>query len=173
MIEETIPEAWNKIITEPDSLLIDLLSETTEKICGFKPEAGEINQFLKTYEGRFLLSPEEEPPIEPPKPKPSPPAIPEDKKISQDDLIPHLIKIFQNHGGRARKEQVEEEIYQMFKEIFKEPYYKEVVANGVPRWKHNITWAKERAKKRNLIKRPEESGRGYWELTASGMKMTF
>jgi hypothetical protein len=47
LIEETIPEAWNKIITEPDSLLIDLLSETTEKICGFKPEIDETTRFFK------------------------------------------------------------------------------------------------------------------------------
>jgi predicted type IV restriction endonuclease len=169
VIEETLPEAWNKIITEPDSLLIDLLSETTEKLCGFKPENEETTQFLKIYEGRFLLSPEEEIQITEPI-RITPPPIPPGRRISQDELIPHIIKVLQKHGGRARKDQVEEEIYQMFKDIFKEPYYQETVANGVPRWQHNIAWAKERAKKRGLIKRPEDSGRGYWELTASGMK---
>lgn len=172
LIEETIPEAWNKIITEPDSLLIDLLSETTEKICGFKPEIDEITLFLKTYEGRFLVSPEEEAPAKPPTPKPQPATISEAKKISQDDLIPHIVKVLQKHGGRARKDQVEEEIYQMFKDIFKEQWYQETVANGVPRWQHNIAWAKERAKRKGLIKRPEDSGRGYWELTQIGMKMS-
>ena len=173
LIEETIPEAWNKIITEPDSLLIDLLCETTEKTCGFKPEIDEITRFLKTYEGRFLISPEEEVPEKPPKPKPPPPTIPEDKKISQDDLIPYIVKVLQKHGGRARKGQVEEEIYQMFKNIFKEEWYQETVANGIPRWQHYIAWAKERAKKKGLIKRPEDSGWGYWELTTNGMKMSF
>jgi hypothetical protein len=101
----------------------------------------------------------------------SPPISP-GKRISQDELIPHIIKVLQKHGGRARKDQVEEEIYQMFKDIFKEPYYQETVSIGVPRWQHNIAWAKERAKKRRLIKRPEESGRGFWEFTEKGMKMT-
>lgn len=170
LIEETVPEAWNKIITEPDSLLIDLLAETTEKICGFKPDIDDITPFLKTYEGRFLVSPEEEPPEKPPKPKPKSPIIPAGKKISQDDLIPHIVKVLQKHGGRARKDQVEEEIYQMFKDIFKEQWYQETVANGVPRWQHNIAWAKERGKRKGIIKRPEDSGRGYWELTTSGLK---
>lgn len=173
LIEETMPEAWNKIITEPDSLLIDLLSETVEKICGFKPEIDETILFLKTYEGRFLVSPEEAPAEEPLKPKPKPRPIPEGKKISQDDLIPHIVKVLQKYGGRARKDQIEDEIYQMFKDIFKDPWYQETVANGVPRWQHNIAWAKERAKRKELIKRPEDSGRGYWELTTSGMKMSF
>jgi hypothetical protein len=171
LIEETIPEAWNKIITEPDSLLIDLLSETTEKICGFKPEIDETTRFLKSYEGRFLVSPEEGPPEEAPKAKPQVRTIPEGKKISQGDLIPHIVKVLQKQGGRARKNQVEEEIYQMFKDIFEEQWYQETVSNGVPRWQHNIAWAKERAKRKGLVKRPEESGRGYWELTSSGMKM--
>jgi len=172
-IEETLPEAWNKIITEPDPLLIDLLSETTEKLCGFKPTNDETTQFLKNYEGRFLLSPEEEIIIEPPTPGPTPSPVPEDRKISPGKLIPHIIKVLQKYGGRARKGQVEEEIYHMFKDIFKEPYYQETVANGAPRWKQNIGLAKERAKRMGLIKRPDDSGRGYWELTTSGMKMSF
>lgn len=172
LIEETIPEAWNKIITEPDSLLIDLLSETTEKICGFKPETDETTRFLKNYEGRFLLTPEEEASVLPPKPKSQPPPIPESKKISRDGLIPHIVKVLQKQGGRARKGQVEQEIYQMFKDTFKEQWYQETVSNGVPRWQHNIAWTKERAKRKGLIKRPEDSGRGYWELTSSGMKMS-
>ncbi|GAI53783.1 unnamed protein product, partial [marine sediment metagenome] len=45
-----------------------------------------------------------------------------------------------------------------------QPYYQELVSNGVPRWQHNLAWAKERAKKKGLIKPPDESGRGYWEL---------
>jgi hypothetical protein len=171
IIEETLPEAWNKLISEPDSLLVELISETIEKLCGLKPENQEIIHFLKIYEGRFILSPVEEIQITNPPRITSPPISP-GKRISQDELIPHIIKVLQKHGGRARKDQVEEEIYQMFKDIFKEPYYQETVSNGVPRWQHNIAWAKERAKKRRLIKRPEESGRGFWELTEKGMKMT-
>lgn len=169
-IEETLPEAWNKLISELDSLLIELISEITEKLCGFKPENDETLQFLKKYEGRFLLPPEEKISIKPPKPRTT---IPEGKRISQSELIPYLIKVLQKCDGRARKDQVEEEIYQMFKDIFKEPYYQEMVANGVPRWQHNIAWAKERTKKMGLIKRPEDSGRGYWELTPNGLKMTY
>lgn len=171
VIEETLPEVWNKIISEPDSLLIEHVSEVTKKLCGFKPEIDETTQFLKNYEGQFLLSPKEEPPTGEKKIR-TPPPTPKDK-ISQDELIPHIVKVLQKNSGRARKDEVEEEIYNMFKDIFKEPYYQETVSNGIPRWQHNIAWAKERAKKRGLIKRPDESGRGYWELTTSGLKMSF
>jgi len=94
----------------------------------------------------------------------------DDQKISQDALIPHIVKVLKKYGGRTTKEQVEKEIYSIFKNMFENRCYQEEVSTGVPRWQHNIAWAKERAKKRGLIKRPGESGRGYWQLTDKGMK---
>ena len=170
-IQETLPEAWNRIIEEPDSLLVDILAERTEKICSYKPELENVTKFLKKYEAQLLLSPVEEQPevkgargreisstSEPPK----------DKKISQDALIPYIVEVLKKHGGRTTKEQVDNDIFNMFKESFGHPWYQETVANGIPRWQHNVAWAKERAKKRGLIKRPSESGRGYWALTDKG-----
>lgn len=69
-IENTLPGAWNKIITEPDTLLIDLIAETTEKLCGFKPDTEEVKRFLGPHEAKFLISPG--PPEEPPEPPPPP-----------------------------------------------------------------------------------------------------
>jgi len=54
----------------------------------------------------------------------------------------------------------------LFQHEFEKPYYNETVSHGVPRWKHHIAWAKERAKQRQgFIKSARESGRGIWELT--------
>ncbi len=46
LIKETLPKAWEKIITEPDDLLVELLADTTEKLCGYKPDNEMIKQFL-------------------------------------------------------------------------------------------------------------------------------
>lgn len=46
LIIETLPKAWRKIITEPDELLIELLADTTEKLCGYKPDNEIVEQFL-------------------------------------------------------------------------------------------------------------------------------
>ena len=46
LIKETLPKAWEKIITEPDELLVELLAETTEKLCGYKPDNETVEQFL-------------------------------------------------------------------------------------------------------------------------------
>lgn len=34
-LKKALPKAWTKLISEPDDLLVDLVSETTESLCGF------------------------------------------------------------------------------------------------------------------------------------------
>jgi len=56
IILETLPESWNRMVSEPDSLLIDMLSETTERLCGFKPEDASIRKFLSKYRDQFSIT---------------------------------------------------------------------------------------------------------------------
>ena len=73
IIGKTIAAAWAQIVETPDALLVDLISETTERICGFKPEPELVEQFLA---GRSQLpfgappSVEEPPRRRPPTPAP-------------------------------------------------------------------------------------------------------
>ena len=71
IIKERLPEAWNKVIknaVSPDSLLVDLLAETAEEVCGFKLENDEILGFIRSHHEKWLLSLEG--PIIPPPPPP-------------------------------------------------------------------------------------------------------
>ena len=43
---KTIVQAWKQIVETPDEILVDLISETVERICGFKPEPELVEQFL-------------------------------------------------------------------------------------------------------------------------------
>ena len=54
-IRDTWPKAWNKIVREPDSLLAELLAETTEKLCGFKPDEAEAAEFIREHQDRLVL----------------------------------------------------------------------------------------------------------------------
>ena len=94
----------------------------------------------------------------------------EGKKYSQDDLIPVIVLILGVSGGRAHKKYVEEKVYDLFRNEFsKDLYHKKVANYNVPRWKHDIAWAKERAKQiHNYMKSAKESGRGTWELSSKG-----
>jgi predicted type IV restriction endonuclease len=46
-IKRTLPEAMAKLIEESDELLVDLLSEKVESLCGYSPEQDEVIAFLK------------------------------------------------------------------------------------------------------------------------------
>ena len=46
LIKESLPKAWEKILLEPDENLVELLADTTEKLCGYKPDNETIEKFL-------------------------------------------------------------------------------------------------------------------------------
>lgn len=120
-----------------------------------KPQVDKYNEFLASFINNAISKKD----ISFPTPE---------KKVTEDALIPDIIEVLRKHGGKARKAVVDEEIYQKYRSVFEQPWYQKLVSHGVPRWKHHVAWAKERAKHRGLIKYPEESGIGYWELTDGG-----
>ena len=45
-IQQTLPKAWNKLLLEPDELLVELIADATEKICGYKPDNTHVECFI-------------------------------------------------------------------------------------------------------------------------------
>ena len=56
IVRDTLPKAWDMILSEPDELLLELLSQTTEKICGYRAEIDLIENFLSKYRNKWLVS---------------------------------------------------------------------------------------------------------------------
>ena len=54
-IRDALPDSWNKIVREPDSLLAELLAETTERLCGFKPDEAEAAEFIRQHQDRLVI----------------------------------------------------------------------------------------------------------------------
>jgi len=48
LIRDTLPKAWNKLISEPDELLIELIADATEKLCGYKPDNSVVEHFISS-----------------------------------------------------------------------------------------------------------------------------
>ena len=47
IVKESLPKAWWKLVSEPDEMLVELVNDTLEKICGYKAETNVISDFLK------------------------------------------------------------------------------------------------------------------------------
>lgn len=60
LIKETFPKAWKKVITEPDDLLVELLADTTEKLCGYKLDNEIIESFLISVSQGTVIQPKKE-----------------------------------------------------------------------------------------------------------------
>jgi len=50
-ITSTIPIAWRNLLQEQDSLLLDLLADQVESLCGFRPELDSVAQFISDQVG--------------------------------------------------------------------------------------------------------------------------
>jgi predicted type IV restriction endonuclease len=50
-----IPQAWNQIISQPNKIFVELLSDSTEKICGHKIESSRIEKYLKKHLDKLLI----------------------------------------------------------------------------------------------------------------------
>lgn len=57
LINDTLPIAWNKLVSEPDELLIDLIADATERLCGYKPDNSIVENFISSNiaEGRVSI----------------------------------------------------------------------------------------------------------------------
>lgn len=45
-IIQALPIAWQRLSSEPDELLVDLIAEAVESQCGYRPEASAVAEFL-------------------------------------------------------------------------------------------------------------------------------
>ena len=50
-----LPEAWNQILTQPNKIFVELLSEATEKLCGYKVETATVEDFLHKRLENWLI----------------------------------------------------------------------------------------------------------------------
>jgi hypothetical protein len=56
MAAEFLPEAWNKVMAGPNKILVEILSDATEKLCGCKADPGVVEGFIRQHVAQWLLS---------------------------------------------------------------------------------------------------------------------
>ena len=90
-----------------------------------------------------------------------------DGPLTTHDWDVLLIEVLQALGGKARKPDAESEAYRRKKSVF-DQHYKHPVGEGIPAWKKQFQFARQRARNQGLVEPPENSGEGIWELTSKG-----
>jgi hypothetical protein len=49
LMTATLPEAWSKLVAEEDDLLLELVADKVESLCGFKPTVDAVARFLQNW----------------------------------------------------------------------------------------------------------------------------
>ncbi len=55
MAVDFVPQAWNRILKGPNKIFVELLSDTTEKICGYEVNSNLIEKFLTEHLDKWLI----------------------------------------------------------------------------------------------------------------------
>ena len=81
-ILEALPDVWNRLVSEPNGPILNLLAERTQRLCIRKPDVNEVEQFLSSHSQQLKIAlptsvtelvPTPEPTIVPaPAPQPNP-----------------------------------------------------------------------------------------------------
>jgi len=50
-----LPEAWNRIISQPNKIFVELLSDQTEKLSRYKVDSKSVQEFLSKHQDKWLL----------------------------------------------------------------------------------------------------------------------
>ena len=50
-----LPEAWNRIISQPNKIFVELMSDQTEKLCRYKVDSKSVQEFLEKHLDQWLL----------------------------------------------------------------------------------------------------------------------
>jgi len=174
VITETLPKAWNELISKPDERLVELLIDKTEKMCGYRPSKIEVIGFLERRVKLPLLNILTETPknaYEAAESVTKTTKTTIDKGGDEYTCVPRIllreavVKALGKLGGRAPRKIVHEKVYEILKECLEKPRCQEKLPSGEIRWKKDVDWTRDQLKIDGFIKPPEESGRGIWELT--------
>ena len=100
------------MVGEPDPLLVEVLLETAEKMCGFRPTTDDISHFLSKNKDQVLVETYDEPEPEPAKPIASIPKDEFGKHVSGRGTGPIIVKL-------NEKRFEESSIPQLYKSVLK------------------------------------------------------
>lgn len=173
-IKNALPEAWNKIVFEANELLINLISETTEKLCGYKPDIENVKKFLSEYKDQLLISKplsieprtiEVQPPI--PEIGKHPRKTKRKRTLRQAFRIP-ILEALMELGGKGDVDDILKKVEIKMKGTFKPVDYEKLPSGIMIRWQNTAQWERYVMVQDGLL-RPD-SPRGIWEITEEGKR---
>jgi predicted type IV restriction endonuclease len=96
-MKSTLPKAWAQLVEDEDELLLELLADRVESLCGYKPDPDTVAAFLKAYVTPTAATPAVS--IPPSRPR-VPVQVPVSPKITQPSAAIGFVLDGQRHPAR-------------------------------------------------------------------------
>ena len=174
VVRSALPKAWNSVVSGPDELLVELVCDTAEKMCGHRPETEAVQQFLSEYAERLLVS---EPPSRSVRR-----GAGTGCRVAQDagDIgagrgqrttnvgafrIP-ILEVLVDLGGEGRVDAILERLQGKMEGTLTTLDYERLRSGAAIRWKNRANWARLSMVEDGLLR--SDSPRGTWQITDKG-----
>lgn len=111
-IDVAVPRAWRSLLEEPDALLLDLLAEKTENLCGYKPDSEVCSKFLANRLRRSSIV--SSAPVAQPRERPRPSTIGYPRRVSRTKTLDGFSFSFEGKSYQARSaREVMEKVFKL------------------------------------------------------------
>lgn len=105
-MNKALPEAWKKLLEEEDEILLELVADRVESICGYKPDLDSVARYLKEKETPTNVIQKSSRQIETTKPKRQAPTLSAQK---------NYYFVFEGHRHNARNaKDVMVQVFELF-----------------------------------------------------------
>jgi hypothetical protein len=174
IIKAMLPEAWNKIVFGNTELLINLISETTENLCGYSPDSEVVKQFLSEHKDQLFIS---EPSIEESrtlKLKFPVQKIDKQPRMTKGERTPRqafripILESLMELGGKGEVDDILKKVEIKMKQVLKAVDYEKLSSGVMIRWQNTAQWERYVMVQDGLLR--SDSPRGIWEITEEGKR---
>ncbi|MBU4501745.1 MAG: hypothetical protein KKA79_04080 [Nanoarchaeota archaeon] len=173
IIKNVLPEAWNKIIFEGNELMINLITETIEKLCGYKPDSEVVKQFLSEYRDQLFIS--EPPPSKASTSNSSPiremdkhPRMTKGERTPRPEFRIPILEALIELGGKGKVDEILKKVEIKMKKSLKPVDYEKLPSGIMIRWQNTAQWERLVMVQDNLLR--SDSPKGIWEVTEEGKR---
>ncbi|MBC8277016.1 MAG: restriction endonuclease subunit R [FCB group bacterium] len=174
-----LPEIWNKILSVPNELLVEIINDEFFEDAGYRIEDSIIAEFLKNEISKRAVHGNVSTPItrkHPSRPisktKPIDSGSKKGKRyppLSISDTYGPIIEVIKQENGEIEAKKAYNILYENFVHIFNHSDSNWNEYDGTnSRWKHHLDTAKAQLVRQGCIESSQTARKGLWRLTQKG-----
>ena len=171
-VQSTLPKAWSQLIESEDDILLELVADQVENLCGYKPKTKNVAIFLRnTLTANSSITPtltqtETRTSEQDSKPNRTP-RLRRGAKTPQEEFKEPILKALIELGGEGKTRDVLQRVERLMRAKLL-PIDYEKYDDGLEKWDKTAQWTRIELIDEGLMDR--NAPRGIWKISELGCK---